>query len=185
MTNAALFLDRDGVINIDHGYVYQPQNFEFVPDIFDLVRTARNLGYKIIVITIQAGIGRGYYTEAQFHTLTQWMRQRFEDQNASIDAVYFCPFHPEHGVGYYRQESEFRKPNPGMFFQAAREHGLDLDRCVLVGDKISDIEAAAAAGIPVRFLFRSTDSCHAAISISELVEVEQFLLKNLLEPDKQ
>jgi len=157
VTNAALFLDRDGVINIDHGYVYQPQNFEFVPDIFDLVRTARNLGY----------------TEAQFHTLTQWMRQRFEDQNASIDAVYFCPFHPD------------RKPNPGMFFQAAREHGLDLDRCVLVGDKISDIEAAAAAGIPVRFLFRSTDSCHAAISISELVEVEQFLLKNLLEPDKQ
>lgn len=185
MANAALFLDRDGVINIDHGYVYQPQDFEFVPDIFDLVRTARDVGYKVIVITNQAGIGRGYYTEAQFHALTQWMRQRFEDQSASIDAVYFCPFHPEHGVGHYRQESEFRKPNPGMFFQAAREHELDLSRCVLVGDKASDIEAAAAAGIPVRFLFRSTDPCHAAISISGLVEVEQFLLKNLLEPGEQ
>nr|WP_164504228.1 HAD family hydrolase [Nitrosomonas sp. HPC101] len=178
-------MDRDGVINIDHGYVYQPQDFEFVPDIFDLVRTARDVGYKVIVITNQAGIGRGYYTEAQFHALTQWMRQRFEDQSASIDAVYFCPFHPKHGVGHYRQESEFRKPNPGMFFQAAREHELDLSRCVLVGDKASDIEAAAAAGIPVRFLFRSTDPCHAAISISGLVEVEQFLLKNLLEPGEQ
>lgn len=182
MTNAALFLDRDGVINVDHGYVHRPENFEFLPDIFDLVRTARNLGYKIIVITNQAGIGRGYYTEAQFHVLTQWMQQRFEEQNAVIDAVYFCPFHPEHGVGYYQQESEFRKPNPGMFFQAAREHELDLDRCVLVGDKISDIEAAAAAGIPVRFLFRSTDLCQAAISISGLAEVERFLLENLPKP---
>ncbi len=182
MTNAALFLDRDGVINVDHGYVHRPDNFEFLPDIFDLVRTARNLGYKIIVITNQAGIGRGYYTEAQFHVLTQWMQQRFEEQNTSIDAVYFCPFHPEYGVGYYRQESEFRKPNPGMFFQAAREHELNLDRCVLVGDKISDIEAAAAAGIPVRFLFRSTDLCQAAISISELAEVERFLLENLPKP---
>lgn len=182
MTNAALFLDRDGVVNVDHGYVHRPENFEFLPDIFDLARTARNLGYKVIIITNQAGIGRGYYTEAQFHVLTQWMQQRFEEQNTSIDAVYFCPFHPEYGVGYYRQESEFRKPNPGMFFQAAREHELDLDRCVLVGDKISDIEAAAAAGIPVRFLFRSTDPCRAAISISELAEVERFLLENLPKP---
>jgi len=182
VTNAALFLDRDGVVNVDHGYVHRPENFEFLPDIFDLARTARNLGYKVIIITNQAGIGRGYYTEAQFHVLTQWMQQRFEEQNTSIDAVYFCPFHPEYGVGYYRQESEFRKPNPGMFFQAAREHELDLDRCVLVGDKISDIEAAAAAGIPVRFLFRSTDPCRAAISISELAEVERFLLENLPKP---
>jgi len=180
VTNAALFLDRDGVINVDHGYVHQPEHFEFLPDIFDLARTARDLGYKVIVITNQAGIGRGYYTEAQFHVLMQWMQQRFEEQNAGIDAVYFCPFHPEHGVGYYRQESEFRKPNPGMFFQAAREHALDLDRCVLVGDKISDIEAAAAAGIPVRFLFRSTDLCQTAISVSELAEVERYLLENLL-----
>jgi len=181
VVKAALFLDRDGVINVDHGYVHRPENFEFLPGIFDLIRMARDLGYKIIVITNQAGIGRGYYTEAQFHTLTQWMRQRFEDQNASIDAVYFCPFHPEHGVGHYRQESEFRKPNPGMFFQAAREYELDLSQSVLVGDKISDIEAAAA-GIPIRFLFRSTDLCQVAISISELVEVERFLLKNLPKP---
>lgn len=174
MSNAALFLDRDGVINVDHGYVHRAEDFEFIPGIFELVRAARSLEYKVIVVTNQAGIGRGYYTEAQFHDLTRWMRQRFKEQGAGIDAVYFCPFHPEHGVGLYRRESELRKPNPGMLLQAARDWDLDLGRCVLVGDKMSDIAAAVSAGVPTRFLYRSTDDCLGANSIQDLAEATRF-----------
>lgn len=179
MVNAALFLDRDGVINVDHGYVHRVADFDFIPGIFDLVRIARSLAYKVIVVTNQAGIGRGYYTETQFHVLTQWMLQRFEEQGAAIDAVYFCPFHPEHGVGYYRQESAFRKPNPGMLIQSAQDWALDLSRCVMVGDKMSDIEAAMAAGVRKRFLYRSTDVCCDAIPVQNLEEVAQGLLNDL------
>jgi len=143
----ALFLDRDGVINVDHGYVHTPEHFEFLPGIFELVRAANAAGYLVVVITNQAGIGRGYYTEAQFHALTAWMRAQFEAEGGRIDAVYFCPYHPEHGIGEYRRESEFRKPGPGMLLQAQRELGIAMDRSLFVGDKPSDMEAGRAAGV--------------------------------------
>lgn len=150
----ALFLDRDGVINLDHGYVCRPEEFEFVEGIFGLCRKARDWGYLLFVVTNQAGIGRGYYSEAQFHALTGWMRGRFAEQGAQIEQVYFCPFHPEHGLGGYRRESEFRKPGPGMILQAAREHGLDLAASALIGDKDSDIAAGRAAGVGLNILYR-------------------------------
>ncbi len=176
MANAALFLDRDGVINVDHGYVHRVEDFDFIPGIFDLVRAAQCLGYKVIVVTNQAGIGRGYYTEAQFHVLTQWMQRRFEERGATIDAVYFCPFHPEHGIGGYRKESPFRKPNPGMLLLAAQDWDLNLNQCVLLGDKMSDIEAAIAAGVKRRFLYRSPDVCRDALPVQDLAEVTQHFL---------
>lgn len=177
MKRPALFLDRDGVINVDHGYVHRPEGFEFMPGIFDLVRTANRLDYLVVMVTNQAGIGRGYYSEAQFHALTEWMRERFEDQGGRVDAVYFCPYHPEHGVGPYKRESGLRKPAPGMLLQAAQEWGIALEASVLVGDKMSDIAAAAAAGVVERFLYRSTDACVDAHPVSELAEIEQFLLE--------
>lgn len=176
MKQPALFLDRDGVINVDHGYVHRPADFQFMPGIFELVRTAKELDYLVVVVTNQAGIGRGYYSESQFHELTQWMRARFAEQGAEIDAVYFCPYHPEHGVGEYKRESEFRKPNPGMLLQAAQEWSIDLGSSLLVGDKMGDMAAAASAGVPARFLFQSTDVCVDAHPVSELAEVVQFLL---------
>lgn len=149
----ALFLDRDGVINVDHGYVHRIEDFEFVPGIFALCRTARSLGYKLVVVTNQAGIGRGLYTEDDFHRLTAWMRERFEEEGAPIDAVYFCPTHPAAAIERYRVESEMRKPGPGMLLQAARELGIDLTRSVMVGDTQSDMAAALGAGVPLRLLF--------------------------------
>jgi D-glycero-D-manno-heptose 1,7-bisphosphate phosphatase len=175
MENAALFLDRDGVINVDRAYVHRQEDFEFIPGIFELARAAHDLSYRLIVITNQAGIGRGYYTEEQFHEITQWMRQQFLQRGAPIDAVYFCPHHPEYGLGIYRQDSEFRKPKPGMLLQAAREWSLDLGKCALVGDKRSDIEAAKAAGVPTRFLFRSTEYCDDAITVTEFREIVRYL----------
>lgn len=147
MPAAALFLDRDGVINVDHGYVYREQDFEFMPGIFELARTARALGLRLVVATNQAGIGRGLYGEADFERLTSWMRDRFADEGAPIDAVYHCPTHPTAGIGAYRVESPRRKPNPGMFLEARDALGLDLGASILLGDKPSDIDAGLAAGV--------------------------------------
>lgn len=143
----ALFLDRDGVINVEKNYVHRIEEFEFVEGIFDLCRAAVARSIPIVVVTNQAGIGRGYYSEAQFATLTEWMCRRFADEGAPLAAVYYCPFHPEHGVGEYRMESFDRKPNPGMILRARDELGLDLEGSVLIGDKGSDIAAARAAGV--------------------------------------
>lgn len=171
MERSALFLDRDGVINVDHGYVYRREDFHFTRGIFDLVRIANERNYLVVVVTNQAGIGRGYYTEKQFHALTDWMRTCFIARNARIDSVYFCPFHPEHGVEEYKRESRFRKPNPGMLLQAAREWKISLGTSVLVGDKISDMAAAASAGITKYFLYRSADKFPGAEAILDLAEV--------------
>ena len=145
----ALFLDRDGVINVEKNYVHRIEDFEFLDGIFDLCRAATERNMPIVVVTNQAGIGRGYYSEAQFLTLTDWMRARFEEETAPISAVYFCPYHPEQGVGEYRKESFDRKPNPGMLLRARDELGLDLGLSILIGDKGSDIAAAKAAGVGV------------------------------------
>lgn len=143
----ALFLDRDGVINIDHAYVHRREDFEFVDGIFDLVAAAKRVGYWVVIVTNQAGIGRGYYTEDDFHRLMQWVAEQFAAHGGVIDKTYFCPDHPEHGVGRYKRHSPFRKPGPGMILQAARELPIDLGRSILVGDKRSDIEAGVAAGV--------------------------------------
>lgn len=143
----ALFLDRDGVINVEKNYVYRIEDFEFLPGIFDLTATARELGLALVVVTNQAGIGRGYYTEADFQRLTDWMLGEFMARGIGIDRVYHCPYHPTAGVGEYLRESFDRKPNPGMLFKARDELDLDLRGSVLLGDKASDIEAGRAAGV--------------------------------------
>ena len=149
MKRPALFLDRDGVINEDLPYVHRVEDFRFIDGIFSLVQAAQQAGYRIVVVTNQAGIGRGLYTENDFWTLTRWMIDQFARQGCHIDGVYFCPTHPEHGIGAYRVESDFRKPRPGMLLQAADELEIDLARSILVGDKESDIQAGLAAGVGV------------------------------------
>lgn len=152
----ALLLDRDGVINVDHGYVCQQEQVQFIDGIFDLVRVASERCYAIIVITNQAGIGRGLYTEEEFHSLTAWMSGVFREHGTSIDRVYWCADHPEHGVGAHRADSRRRKPAPGMILDAARDFALDLSASVLVGDKESDILAGVAAGVGINLLFAPT-----------------------------
>ena len=149
--NKALFLDRDGVINIDHGYVYQPEDIEFVPGIFDLCKKFKAQGYLIIVVTNQSGIARGFYTENDFLKLTSWMTEQFEQRQCCIDGVYFCPHHAINGTGQYKKDCDCRKPRPGMFLQAAQQHQIDFSQSVMVGDKPSDIEAANSVGISKTF----------------------------------
>ena len=143
----ALLLDRDGVINVDKHYVHRIPDVEFVDGIFDLCHDAAEAGMSIVVVTNQAGIGRGLYTEDQFWALTDWMREQFSKRGVTIDAVCFCPHHPEHGIGAYRRECYDRKPNPGMILRARDDLALDLGQSVFIGDKNSDVEAARAAGV--------------------------------------
>lgn len=166
----ALFLDRDGVINVDRGYVCRREDFEFIDGIFELCRTAKELGYSIFVVTNQAGIGRGYYTEQDFLTLTDWMCDVFEDNGVVLDGVFHCPFHPRHGVGQYKVDSPDRKPGPGMILQAVNKFSIDVAKSVLVGDKASDIEAGIAAGLGCNLLFcASAPSRSAEIAATALV----------------
>ncbi|WP_448211233.1 D-glycero-beta-D-manno-heptose 1,7-bisphosphate 7-phosphatase [Colwellia sp. MEBiC06753] len=143
----ALFLDRDGIINVDFGYVHQVKDFEFVEGIFDVCRYAQDMGFELFVITNQAGIARGYYTVDDFLTLTDWMKQQFEREGLTISDVYFCPHHPDKGQNEYVKKCNCRKPKPGMLVKAAKEHNIDLAHSAFIGDKVSDIQAAEAAGI--------------------------------------
>jgi D-glycero-D-manno-heptose 1,7-bisphosphate phosphatase len=153
----ALFLDRDGVINIDYGYVYKKDDFIFNEGIFNLVEKANSFGYKVIVVTNQAGIGRGYYSEKQFNALTDWMMLEFKKNNAHIDAVYHCSCHPVHGIGEYKRSSYLRKPNPGMLLQASNDFNLILRNSILVGDKLSDVEAGIRAGLSMCYLYNCSE----------------------------
>lgn len=176
----ALFLDRDGVINVDRGYVYRREDVEFIDGIFDLCRIARELGYLIIVVTNQAGIGRGYYTEQEFLKFTDWMCEVFRSEGAALDEVFHCPYHPRHGVGEFKKESPDRKPAPGMILQAVKKFDVDLTQSVLVGDKLSDIEAGISAGVACNLLLSTAvASCPAetiaTARIESLYQVEPYL----------
>ena len=148
----AAFLDRDGVINIDQGYVHRREDFEFVPGVLDGARRLHDLDFALVVVTNQSGIGRGLFTEAQFHTLTTWMKGEFSAAGAPLSGVYFCPHHPTEARKSYLRRCSCRKPAPGMLLTAASELHLDLAASAMFGDKSSDLEAALAAGVPLRVL---------------------------------
>ena len=152
----AAFLDRDGVINVDHGYVWRIDDFVFVPGVREAAAELARLGFAIVVITNQAGIARGMYTQADFARLTQWMRERFAEAGVDLAGVYHCPHHPTEGQGAWRVSCDCRKPAPGMLLAAARDLDLDLERSVIFGDKCDDMRAGRSAGVGLR-VFLGTD----------------------------
>lgn len=145
--NRALFLDRDGVVNVEKNYVHRIADFEFVSGIMDLCACALTLGFRIIIITNQAGIARGYYTVRDYDRLTGWMLDQFSLHDVHIDRVYYCPFHPTAGLGKYKYDSYDRKPNPGMILKARKDFNLALPDSVLIGDKDTDVMAGLSAGV--------------------------------------
>ena len=145
--NKALFLDRDGVINIDYGHVFEKEKIDFLDGIFDLCKRAQDLGYLLIVVTNQGGIAKGYYTEEQFLDLTKWIENEFQKRRIKITKTFYCPFHIEGKIEKYRQDSFDRKPAPGMLLKAIDEFNIDPEKSVMIGDNESDMRAAESAGI--------------------------------------
>lgn len=144
----ALFLDRDGVLNEDPGYVYRWEDFRWIPGAREAVAAFNRAGWWVFVVTNQSGVGRGYYAEADVVALHAKMSEDLGDLGARIDAYYYCPQHPEAAVEAYRHpDPPDRKPNPGMLLRALAEWPVDLSRSVMVGDKAADMEAARRAGV--------------------------------------
>jgi D,D-heptose 1,7-bisphosphate phosphatase len=166
MAVKALFLDRDGVINEDTGYVYQAEHFRFVDGIFELCQAAIGKGYMIIIVTNQSGIERGYFTEMDFCILTQWMLSRFEVAGVKITEVLHCP----------SLSGPDRKPNPGMFLAAQKKYGIDMRSSVSLGNKEWDIQAGRRAGVGRNVLLSMKDATSEAERIiTSLREMERVL----------
>jgi D-glycero-D-manno-heptose 1,7-bisphosphate phosphatase len=144
----AAFLDRDGVINVDHGYVHSHERFVWVDGAVAAIRWLNERGYLVFVVTNQAGIARGYYDETAVRSLHRWMAGQLAIAGARIDAFYFCPHHPDAVHDDLRLHCDCRKPKPGMLLRAVAEWPVNRLGSFLIGDRSTDIEAAEAAGIP-------------------------------------
>lgn len=155
MAQRALFLDRDGVINHDHGYVATSDRFDFVDGILETARHAVDRGWRVVVVTNQSGIARGYYDEAGFTVLTDWMCARFAEAGAPLTGVLHCPYLGGVADPRYDRNSFWRKPNPGMILEAAWRFGIAPERSILLGDQPTDLLAARSAGVPGRYLILS------------------------------
>ena len=152
MANPAIFLDRDGVINVDTGYVYLVDDFKFIDGVIDALLQLKQKGYLLVVVTNQSGIARGLFTEDQFMSLTEWMDWSLADRGVDLDGIYFCPHHPSEGSDQYRKSCTCRKPGPDMILDAVKHLDIDLTRSYMVGDKPSDMKAAINAGVAHKIL---------------------------------
>tara|TARA_R110001583_G_scaffold131271_1_gene282990 strand:- start:395 stop:946 length:552 start_codon:yes stop_codon:yes gene_type:complete len=173
--NKAFFLDRDGVINIDGDYVSTIEDFQLIDGVFEACKIILSQGYKIIIITNQSGIGRGYYTEEQFFELNRWMIDKFKGGGIHLTDVYFCPHHPTDAVEPYNIDCECRKPKPGMIQKAKVQHDIDLVKSVLVGDRLSDITSGKSAGVGTLYL----------VSDGKKVESDAYKCHSLLDAVQQ
>lgn len=147
----ALFLDRDGVINVDREYVCRVEDFEFVDGAPDVIRAFNKKGWRVFVVTNQTGIAQGFYTEKDMHTIHAHMEAELAKHDAYLDHIYFCPYHDDAQIERYRLMSDLRKPRPGMLLQAMRDYPTCLKSSFMIGDKTTDMAAAKAAGIGSHF----------------------------------
>lgn len=142
----AVFLDRDGTVNVEVHYLSRPEQVELLPTVAETIAILNARQIPVIVVTNQAGIGRGYFPEEQLGAIHERLNGMLASQNAHIDGIYYCPHHPSEGLGKYKATCRCRKPLPGMLELAAREHGIDLARSLMIGDRESDLQAGTNAG---------------------------------------
>ncbi|EKT53392.1 D-glycero-beta-D-manno-heptose 1,7-bisphosphate 7-phosphatase [Providencia sneebia] len=166
----AIFLDRDGTINIDHGYVHKIDDFQFIEGAIEAMAELKKMGYALVVVTNQSGIGRGIYSEDDFMQLTEWMDWSLADHDIDLDGIYFCPHHPEATDEIYRLDCDCRKPKPGMLLDAKSFLNIDMASSYMVGDKLADMQAGKAANVGTTVLVRSgQEVTEAAIESSDFV----------------
>jgi len=168
-----IFLDRDGVINKEVGYLHKIEDFQFIDGVFDACLHFQSLGFKLIIVTNQSGIGRSYYDESEFRLVNNWMLQQFNNQGIKILDVFFCPHGPESGC-------DCRKPKPGMLTQASKKHNINMEDSWMIGDKESDIQAANAAGIQNTILVKSghvidEDSSNASFVLDSIKQMQTIV----------
>jgi len=142
----AVFLDRDGTINVERSYVHLPEEFEFIPGAPEAIKLLNDANYNVIVVSNQSGIARGYYDEAAVARLHRYLDDELARFCAKVDAYYYCPHHPDYGIGDYKRSCDCRKPMDGMLRRGAQEFSLDLSLCYMIGDRLVDVEAALRAG---------------------------------------
>ncbi|MBN6065437.1 D-glycero-beta-D-manno-heptose 1,7-bisphosphate 7-phosphatase [Aggregatibacter actinomycetemcomitans] len=151
----AVFLDRDGTLNIDYGYVHEIDHFRFIDGSIEALKKLKDMGYLLVLVTNQSGIARGYFTEQQFLQLTEWMDWSLADRGVDLDGIYYCPHHPEAKIAEFKQDCDCRKPKSGMLLQGIKELEIDPKRSIMIGDKIEDLLAGKGAKIGTNILVRT------------------------------
>lgn len=145
--NKAAFLDRDGVINVDKGYLFRIEDFEYISGAIDGMKKLMNNGYILVVITNQSGIARGFFTEDDFNALNSWMINDLHKKGVIIQKTYYCPHHEEAVVEKYREKCECRKPGIELFMKAKKEFDIDMDRSIAIGDSLRDLSICKTTGV--------------------------------------
>ncbi|SNZ02845.1 D-glycero-D-manno-heptose 1,7-bisphosphate phosphatase [Persephonella hydrogeniphila] len=183
MRNKAVFLDRDGVINEDYGFVHRIEDFFIYPEVFPALKKLQEAGFKLLIVTNQSGIAVGYYTEEDFKKVTDYMLSVFKKEGIKIDKVYYCPHHPEGVVPEYTIKCDCRKPESGMIRQGIKEFNIDPSKSFLIGDKENDIKAAHKEGIKAALVktgqgLKYVDNTEADFVGENILDVvENFILK--------
>lgn len=136
-----VFLDRDGTINVEKNYLYRPEEFEFIPKVPEAIARLNNAGYQVIVVSNQAGVARGYYAEDDVIKLHQYVNEQLSKYKAHIDGFYYCPHHPDAGIGKYKMKCHCRKPGTGLFEKACEDFDVDIEDSWMIGDNVGDIKA--------------------------------------------
>ncbi len=169
--NKAVFLDRDGTINVDKDYLYRIEEFEYLPGVIEALKTLQDRGYLLIVITNQSGIARGYYSEDDYIKIDRWMKEDLKAKEVSIAASYYCPHHPNAIVKMYRYECGCRKPGTELFWRAQRDFNIDMSKSFAIGDKERDLEICKEA--PVKGILMKDKNWEEVIS--EILKYENIL----------
>jgi D-glycero-D-manno-heptose 1,7-bisphosphate phosphatase len=186
----AVFLDRDGTINVEKDYLYKTEDFEFIPGAQEAIKKLKGAGFLVIVVSNQSGVARGFFDEDAVNQLHQHIQDELIDYGTSIDDFYFCPHHPDKGMGAYKLDCNCRKGKPGMLLQAALEHNLDLQHSFMVGDKLADIEAGKRAGCESLLVLTGYGATTALVPEAAAVEkcrdlgcVATLIIKGLIATD--
>lgn len=180
----AIFLDRDGTINIDHGYVHEISHFQFIDGVIEACCKLKAMGFALVLVTNQSGIAHGKFSEEKFMHLTEWMDWCLVNRNVDFDGIYFCPHHPEALIPQYRQACNCRKPQPGLLVQALHDLNIDMQASYVVGDRIEDLQAGIGASVGTKVLVRTGKSIKKNEKIADyvfntLVELPEAIISRM------